>query len=75
MKKAECEIVIRRLVHQWAAQTGVVVGQRDMPSFIEFKDWAVSSGYSSYFDFRSFGGADRAAEMWFDHELKQEWRN
>lgn len=46
----------------------------DHPSFSDFKVWLTENGHSQYLDFRSTVGADYDAEVWFDDELKQNWR-
>lgn len=75
MKKTEAEPAIRHLVHQWARAAGIVAGSAEQPSFSDFKRWADTQGYSSYFTFRSTMGALDDAERWFDQELRQTWRN
>jgi len=35
---------------------------------------AQRESYSRYLNFKSVGGADDAAERWFDDELGQNWR-
>ncbi len=72
MKKAEAEEAIRSLCHTWADT--LTPQQREYPSFGSFTSWMRASGYGHYLDFRSTGGANDAAEWWFDQELKQTWR-
>lgn len=71
MKKDDAEKAIRYLCGQWANEEP----PGDHPSFSRFKAWLRRKGYGGYLDFRSVGGADYAAEMWFDQEFKQTWRN
>lgn len=75
MIKAEAEAGIKQLVRQWARINNISHGQDEMPSFSEFQAWVFSEGYGRYFDFKSRIGADEEAEMWFDRELGQSWRN
>jgi hypothetical protein len=75
MKRSEAEKAIRRLVHDWAETIGIEPGSAKQPSFLAFKSWLRDRGYSHYLDFRSTAGADYDAELWFDQELKQTWRN
>jgi hypothetical protein len=75
MKKEDCEKAIRYLCHEWAKARGIPDPPIDQPSFSDFKAWLVEKGYSYYLNFRSVMGADYDAEMWFDQEFKQTWRN
>lgn len=75
MTKAEAESAIRKLVVDWANETGVTKGQAEQPSFGAFQHWLSEKGYAGYLDFRSTAGALYDAEMWFDQELGQAWRN
>ncbi|MFC6448419.1 hypothetical protein [Shinella zoogloeoides] len=76
MKKAECEQAIRQMCNLWAREQGFDTRSPGAhPSYYEFKNWASTQGYSRYWDFRATGGADYHAEMWFDDEFKQGWRN
>ena len=77
MKKDECEAAIRALCSQWSREKGFVNTQSTdfHPSYFEFKNWAEDKGYGRYWDFRATGGANYHAEMWFDDEFKQNWRN
>ena len=43
-------------------------------SFSSFWAW-VENNYSSYTQFRAVPNAQYVAEMWFDREMKQAWRN
>lgn len=72
--KAEAEIVVRKLVHDWANENGFSYASDQCLSFVGFRQWAEKSGYGCHFKFRSVGGADRVAESWFAQELKQTWR-
>ncbi|WP_238367630.1 hypothetical protein [Mesobacterium pallidum] len=73
MKKADAEKVIRSLVHDWAAETGFMNNGDQEPSFYDFWSWLEARAPQAK-DFRSVGGADYIAEMWFDEELGQLWR-
>jgi hypothetical protein len=75
MKKAESEHAIRRLCHEWAKECGILHSPVNLPRFSAFKAWIVAKGYGGYLDFRSIAGPDYHAEMWFDQEFKQTWRN
>ena len=72
MKKSGAERAIRSLASKWFNS---VDPRPEHPSYWQLKDWCQQNGYGGYFDFRSVGGADFAAEMWFDQELGQTWRN
>lgn len=73
MKKAECETAIRHLCHEWAR--GLSEAELVHPSYSWFKSWLSDNHYSQYLDFRAVPSADYVAEMWFDQEFKQTWRN
>ena len=73
MKKADCEKFIRALCHQWAR--GLSDDELKHPSFLSFKAWLSSNGFSHYLNFRAVPSPDYVAEMWFDQELKQTGRN
>ncbi len=75
MKKADAEQAIRHLCRVWVKEENVSHGPTDHPNFLKFKTWLGSNGYGHYLDFRSVAGADHDAEMWFDQELNQTWRN
>lgn len=73
MKRPECKIAIRRLVHEWAETQERPANWH--PSFSAFVSWLKEHGHGQYLDFRSTMGASYDAEQWFDEELKQGWRN
>lgn len=75
MKKDECEKAIRSLCHEWGSIKGISMPPVDQPHFSEFKAWLKEKGYSHYLNFRSVMGPDYDAELWFDQEFKQTWRN
>jgi hypothetical protein len=75
MTKPECEKAIRDLCHVWANECGIPHAPKDQPSYFSFKSWAQAKGYGHYWSFRSRMGADYDAEMWFDQEFRQTWRN
>lgn len=75
MKKRDAEKAIRHLCHEWAKSKGIPHARVDQPSFGEFKSWLNEKGYSKYLDFRSSLSPLYDAEMWFDQEFKQMWRN
>jgi hypothetical protein len=74
MKKSESEQAIRQLCHVWAQECGIPIGG-EQPSWGQFKSWLQTKHYSHYLNFRSSTSADYVAEMWFDEEFKQTWRN
>jgi hypothetical protein len=75
MKKSEAEPMIRRLVQDWAHETGFRPESGDHPSFSTFTTWIDQKGYSLYLRFRSVRGPLEDAEQWFDEILHQTWRN
>ncbi|UPG72898.1 hypothetical protein MVG78_01485 [Roseomonas gilardii subsp. gilardii] len=75
MKKDEAERAIRHLCHEWAQECGIVEPPTDQPSFSDFRSWLSEKGYSHYLTFRATMGPLHIAEMWFDQEFKQTWRN
>jgi hypothetical protein len=75
MKKTEAEPIIRKLVDQWARETGFEIASGKQPSFSAFTSWLGTRGHSHYLNFRSVRGAREDAEQWFDEELRQTWRN
>jgi len=74
-KKSECETAIRHLCHEWGRSRGIPSRPDFQPSFADFKSWLSEKGYSHYLHFRSVAGPDYDAEMWFDQEFGQTWRN
>jgi hypothetical protein len=48
--------------------------KREHPSFSDFRTW-LEARYTGVFYFRSTMGPLYDAEMWFDRELGQSWRN
>jgi hypothetical protein len=75
MKKHEAEQAIRHLCHVWARECGISELPVDQPSFPDFKSWLSGKGYGHYLEFRSVMGPNYDAEMWFDQEFRQTWRN
>ncbi len=75
MKKAAAESAIRHLFGKWSEEQSISRKPDTMPSYAEFKSWTESKGYGHYFNFRSVRGADTDAELWFDEEFNQTWRN
>ena len=75
MKKAEAEVAIRSLCHKWGEEVDIERSPNSEPSFIAFISWVNSSGYGRYLDFRSARSARADAELWFDEEFQQAWRN
>ncbi|TWF53300.1 hypothetical protein FHW37_104579 [Neorhizobium alkalisoli] len=73
MKRAEAEKAIRSLSTTWFATLSR--NEQEHPSFGTFSNWLRENGYSDCLDFRSTMGANYDAEMWFDQELGQSWRN
>ncbi len=74
-KKAECEQAIRYLCTEWAKERGIPHRPDFQPSFSEFTSWLNQKGYGHYLNFRSVAGPLYDAEMWFDQEFGQTWRN
>ena len=74
-KKQECEDAIRHLVSKWAQEKGYTQQPEETPSFSEFWAWMKDSGYSGYQRFRTRTDPRYDAEMWFDEEMRQTWRN
>ena len=74
-KKAECEAAIRHLCSQYSSEMNIPMQADSQPSFWGFVAWVKEKGYGSYFEFRSTMGSMYDAEMWFDQEFKQMWRN
>lgn len=75
MKKKECEKAIRALCSQYARARGIKMDAASEPIFSDFVSWLRDAGYGQYLEFRSAMGARYDAEMWFDDEFKQNWRN
>jgi hypothetical protein len=75
MKKSNAEPAIRRLCHEWANAGGFDPKSKENPSFADFKFWLAQKGHSHYLSFRSVRGADADAELRYDQELNQTWRN
>ena len=70
--KPESEQIVRRLCHDWLrAQPGA---RREHPSFTDFRTW-LEARYPGVLSFRSRAGPLYDAEMWFDRELGQSWRD
>ncbi len=67
MKKAECEKILRHLIHTWL----LALSDDDLSraSFSRFKS-AVPE-HSRYLNFRSLRGAGEDTELWFDGLLSQ----
>ena len=75
MKKAEAEKAIRYLCHKWGDEVGIPREAESDPSFFAFVKWLDEKGYRHYLDFRSARSPHADAELWFDEEFKQLWRN
>jgi hypothetical protein len=75
MKKTEAEPAIRALCHQWKRDTNQPTTPNYHYSFSAFTTWLSENRYDHYLDFRSRAGPRYDAEMWFDDEMKQTWRN
>ena len=75
MKKSDCEPVIKALCHEWARLNGMPNRPACQPSFSQFTSWMRESGHGRYLHFRAVGGPEYVAEMWFDQEFHQTWRN
>jgi len=75
MTKKECQTAIRSYCHEWAQERGIPIPPVEQPSFPDFKAWLGEKGYSQCLNFRSIRDPEDDAEMWFDDEFKQNWRN
>lgn len=77
VKKAEAEKAVRSLATQWFHEVhpGVADPSTVLPSFDDFILWLRFRGYGHFLEFRSTIGLRDNAEMWFDQELRQTWRN
>ena len=74
LKKVECETAIRSLNHEWAASQGLIPSTEIATIYSEFRAWLESKGNSHFLKFRSVADPDFNAKMWFDDEMKQNWR-
>lgn len=79
-KKAEAKSAFPALCSQWATECDIRPDPNgDLrafhPSFSAFITWMREKGYGHYLEFRSVMGPLYDAEMWFDEEFKQRWRN
>ena len=75
MKKSEAESAIRHLCHVWGDEVGIARAPESEPSFIAFANWLNDKGYGHYLSFRSARSPRADAELWFDEEFRQMWRN
>lgn len=78
MRKSEAEPLIRSLAHKWATEVGFDPNPQSVhnsPSYLTFRAWLVENRYGHLLQFRSTMGPDYFAELWFDQELRQTWRN
>ena len=75
MTKSDCESAIRHLCDQWAEECGIPKPAIEQPSFADFKRWLSAKGHSHCLNFKSAAGPDHDAELWFDDEFGQTWRN
>jgi len=75
MKKQEAEQAIRHLCHEWANLSGMPISPMSDPSFADFWSW-LNQNFKQCVDFRVAVGTPRYhVESWFDHEMRQAWRN
>jgi len=74
-RKSECETAIRSLCHEWARLQGIPSRPDFQPSFGQFTSWLRERGYGHYLRCRSVAGPEYDAEIWFDQEFHQIWRN
>jgi len=70
--KSESERIVRRLCHVWLGEQPE--SEWEHPSFTSFRPW-LEGRYPGVFSFRSRAGPLYDAEVWFDRELRQSWRN
>lgn len=75
MKKAEAELSIRNLCHDWGKIQNIPRQPNSDPSFSEFMTWVHDQGYGYCLEFRSVRGARSDVEHWFNEEFRQRWRN
>lgn len=73
MTKTECERAIRQLCHQWKRTHHANLGNQDV-RFSDFRAW-LEQHHAELLQFRSVMPAMDLAEMWFDDEFRQTWRN
>ncbi len=74
IKIDEAERIVRSHATEWARLHGVSIGQEEMPSWLDFRDWLLSNN-SNALSFKCVGGSKARAEKWFEDELGQSWRN
>jgi hypothetical protein len=72
MLKLESERAIRYLCHEWLEGQSAI--EKEHPSFVLFVGW-IREHYAHVLNFKSTIGQMEDAERWFDHELRQSWRN
>lgn len=70
--KWESEQIVRWTCHDWLREQPEA--EREHPSFANFRAW-LETRCPSVFTFRSRADPLYDAEMWFDDELRQRWRN
>jgi hypothetical protein len=70
--KSESKQIVCRECHDWLA--GTPEAKREHPSFTDFRTW-LEARYPRVFSFRSSINPLYDAELWFDRELGQSWRN
>ena len=71
MKKSDSENAIKQLISLYIHENEIDYNRISLILFSDFKNWAISKGYSDYFNFRSAIGSAREAEMWFDEEIRR----
>jgi hypothetical protein len=71
--KAECECAIRHLCHQWKRTYHDSLPNQNL-RFSDFLAWLEQS-HPELLRFRSVMPPVDIAEMWFDQEFRQTWRN
>ena len=72
--KSECEMAIRQLSHQWARDQGITPSAERLQKFYKFRLWLIDHHYGHFLKFPSPDPIG-TAELWFDEEMKQSWRN
>ena len=70
--KSESEQIVRRLCHDWLKEQAI--SEREHASFASFRTW-LEARCPGVLSFRSRAGPLYDAEIWFDRELRQSWRN
>lgn len=69
--KSNPEQTVRRLCGVWAARNAINGdGVRELPDFVEFKQWLEKNGYEHLLSSSSVSGSGNDVERWFNEEIK-----